>query len=398
MDFAPELKADLNRELSEASFTSEQREQFFTLASLLGIHDKEGGDKLVRAAKRDLLGPQPEDIITRIKETSKILGIPEATYRTMVVKQPTLAFRSADEIKQSFDAKSEILGLDAKTLRVMVKHHPQILYLSNELIDERVTENTKRLNAICPDVTREDFVKASIKKASLCFTPPDKLMANIAASASALGVTESAFIKVALKQPTLFVMSAETLRSNMQEAAALLKIEIRQMVDAAMRSPSVFYLKPESINQTVEGSAQALGVEKEIFVAAALKQPPLFYLNPENVARHATLAKRFYREKGEAPTSEQVLEHPIELTRSDSALIGRIIVRDKQLLPNTPLAIMVKPNAKIEKPIREHYESRLTGDAAKDIKVTRTLQQLHRLGVISELPEGITPMDTGKGR
>lgn len=393
MAFKPQIKQQIDERLQAAPFSDRHRANFYVLADAWKLHSQAEAEELLRAADRHILSPDPLETITNVQETAQRLGLPETAYRKMVLKQPTLATHSAEKVEQSVDGKTKAFGIERSTLLNMAKRHPQLLYLSTELLSERIDTMAEKLG-----VPRADYVKAVTKNASLCIMPPDTLLGHVDASAAALEVGREAFIKAALKQPTLFLMGAEKIRGNMQEVAQRLGIELRPMIDAAMRQPSLFYLKPESIETTITTAAELLGVARDVYTQAALKQPQLFYLDPQNIARHAKLTQRLYRGAGQEISNEQLLQNPNFLTRSDSAIIGRIIVQQKGLLTNTPLSLMVKPNAKIERPIREHYEGRLTGNPSQDAQVTRTMQQLHRLGIISELPKGISPMTTAKSR
>lgn len=351
-------------------------------------------DQAIKGGYLAMLGYPADTVKNRIVEMAKLFGVPEERAERAIRLRASMICHEPKDLLARAEAMSEHFGMSLQQAKKLGMDYPVTLTLTLE----RLTHNIDTLSELT-GLERAKIVRAATIEGSIFSQTPENVNANLSAGAACMGMTLEEYLPLCLRRPTLFALTGERVQSNIEQSAELLHISRDDFIAMAKRSPELLTLKPETLAEKMQQTSGQLGVEPEKFMEGAKKYPPLIMLSPETVARHAGFVQRTYRAAGkEIDNTEIVSTMATRLGRSDAALIGRMLVAQKDLMPAGPKHILRQDNPRIQELVKGHYEGRLGDSPRKDVAITRTLQQLHRLGVISELPEGITPMDTGKGR
>ena len=219
---------------------------------------------------------------------------------------------------------------------------------------------------------------------------PGTLNDNIERSAAIFNLTKSQFLAAAFKQPALFYRNPEALSSVVERNAAQFNIRKDQFIVAALRQPQLFYQKPETLSANVRESAVLLGLTETQFIAAALKQPSLFYQKPTTLSSKKPLIGLVCEALGDSRPFDRLFDaFPACVTYSRSRLHACYVVAKLGLKRGAFPSIARKSNRTISAIIVSHFEKQIerTGRGA------RALQVMHAQGLITTLPEGITPIE-----
>ena len=173
-----------------------------------------------------------------------------------------------------------------------------------------------------------------------------------------------------------------------ENSAKRLGMKKEDFVKAALKQPTLFYQSPDTINANIEGSAERLGIKKEDFVKAGLKQPQLFCQSPDTILRNykhvkAAAERGFIRTEN---LTEALLSFPTGLCYSPRNTKLRAVhtfVSGKTFSLSTYFAGPCRDKNTLESDVIRHY----TDIFNRTGRGTRTMQVLHKAGVISALPD-----------
>jgi hypothetical protein len=110
----------------------------------------------------------------------------------------------------------------------------------------------------CDGLTRDDYLRAAVRRITLFFQKPETLIANIEGVTNhfqAHGLTRRDYLGCALAQPQLFYQKPRTLISNIERVVKHFKddgLTCRDYLQAAVKQPSLFYRKPRTIIRHVD--------------------------------------------------------------------------------------------------------------------------------------------------
>lgn len=379
---------------AQGGYAPLRRARFLELCDAWGLSSPSAIKRFLRdtdgKAFHRLLEQKPETLIANVEGSASLLGISKGAFIKAALLKPSLFTQQPATIAATVKRSAELLGVTETIFIEAALREPTLFYMNGD----RLLANIEASAALL-DVSKEEFQQSALKRPQLMHLKPSRLLANVEKNVELLGVDKKSFVHAGMLQPQLLYQNPEKLHANAQASATLLGVSLEAFATAALKRPQVICMKPQKLHENVQNSSTLLNVTEADFVSAAIKQPQLLYQNPLSLQRHAALIARTCRAADEPVSAKEILEKfAVSLGRSDSALIGRFLAIQHGLTgKSSPASVMIHSNASISSGVQRHYEGRLAeAGPTQAAKLTRAMQQLHRLGVIRELPEGVEPM------
>ncbi len=136
-------------------------------------------------------------------------------------------------------------------------------------------------------------------------------------------------------------------------------------------------------------SARLFKISEAYFIAAALKQPVLFQQKPETLHHKLPYLTNINVALGIRETdNSQFLSFPPSLCYGTNRLHARYVLAKLGLKRGAYAKLLTLSAAKADQLIIDHFAKQI----ARTGKGARALQVMHAQGMISRLPEGISPI------
>lgn len=333
-----------------------------------------------------LFKSKPATLASNTRQSAALLGITPAQFIKAALTQTQLFNTNPQTLAGNVEQSAAFLNIMPAEFIQMALKHTAMLVSNPQTLASNAKQSAELLK-----FTPTEFMKVALKQPWLFTKKPEILADNAQQSAALLKITPAEFMKAALKHPSMFTRKPETLADNARQSAALLEITPTEFTKAALKQPSLFTGNPETLAENAKQSAELLGITVTQFTIAALKQPSLFSYNPQTLASHGNYIKKIAQILNpDVPPVNVMLSNSSALTLSSGNLLNRFILAKYGALEGMSVgkALMVMPTGEVQERLVDHYQK----TAARTGHGMRVLQNLHHIGALAQLPEGVEPL------